>query len=205
MKLYLDDLQEASIRKKKKSPQLPQIVQIRQQLHTYWGGIANFMQIECYQTVKTVINLQDVKGPVDLITAIESLEAEGKNCSMHAKRLVGQHDQFVQFFPRRNIRFPGSDTIIANFMQACAALRAALVELSALIDKQWRACAIYKTRARSNYTPALLNEITLLGKQWQPYRTKINETHGDARKLSNDISIGVQPRPTASKGGCIVM
>ena len=205
-KQYLDDLQEASIKaagKKKNPPQLPQIVEIRRSLHLYWDEVANFMQVECYQTVNEVACLQDAKEPSQLIGAIKELEISGKKCSVKAKALVGQHDAFIRSFTARNIRFQGSDGIIARFTQACGALRAGLIDLFGLIEKQRQACAAYQTTASTNYNPAMLVEITRIGKQWKLYAVNTRETYTHIHKLSEDMK---QPMISkGGKGGCIIM
>jgi hypothetical protein len=208
-KQYLDDLQEASIKASgnKKSPQLPQIVQIRQGLHLYWAQVAKFMQDEYFQTLGLVARLQDVTGPTDLISAIQDLEVSAEKCSVKAKALVGQHDAFMQAFSTRNIRFRGSDVLTVSFTQACDALRGRLIDLLGLIEKRREACATYQTTARTHYKDSMLDEFARLGKQWQPYAAKAKETHSNINKLSNDLVAGVK-EPTASTGSkrrCIIM
>jgi len=188
-KQYLDDLQEASIKVSgnKNSPPLPQIVEIRQDLQLYWAQVANFMQVEYYQTVNEVACLQDATGPTDLISATQQLEASAEECSLKAEALVGQHDAFMRSFGAGNLRFLGSDALIASFMQACGDLRAGLIDLLDLIEKQREACAAYQTRVRTNYKSAMLDEFTLLGKQWKVYAAKAKETYSHINKLSHDI------------------
>jgi hypothetical protein len=209
-KQYLEDLQEASINaygRKKYSPQLPQIVQIRQDLHLYWGDVANFLRVECFQTAHRVVGLQIVKRPSELITALGELQAEAENCSFRGKALVGQHDEFIRSFTARNIRFPGSDATTASFTRACGSLRAGLIDLLVLIEDQCQACATYERMVRTDYRPAMLDEFTLLGKEWRPYAVKTRETYSYVKTLSDDIIGSGEERPTLSKDskGCIIM
>ena len=208
-KQSLDDLQEASSKASgnKSSLHLRQLIEIRQGLQIYWSQVANFMQVECFQTVNAVIDLQDTNGPSDLMIAIQRVANEAEDCSLKAKTLVKQDEAFMQIFRARNIRFPGSNALTANFMHACDSLRAGLIDLLGLIDKQREACAAYQEAARAHYRSSMLDEFKLLGKQWQPYAGKAKETHSNIKKLSNDIVAGVK-QPTgskSSKGGCIIM
>jgi hypothetical protein len=203
-KKFLDDLQEASIEvssKKKKNPSQPiQILEIRQQLHFYWGNVANFMQIECYQTANKVVGLQDAESPYQLITALAELKTAAEECIVQAKTLVGQHDAFIQFFRTHAVHLPRSDAV-ASFTNGCGALRAGLVDLLALIEKQRRACATSQT---TNYTPARLEEFIALGEEWKPHVTKVNETYIRLKSLTNDIK-GSGVKGPKKSGGCIIM
>jgi hypothetical protein len=191
----LDDLQAVKASSKKNPPQL---VEIRQSLHLYWGNIANFMQIECYQTTNKVVGLQDARLPSELITALGELKAEAEHCITQAKTLVGQHDEFIRFFRTRTRAVPlaENEAFVAGFMSACGDLRAGLIDLLALIDMQRRAC----TAARTNYTPAMLQECIALGRGWRAHVTKVNEAYIQLKTLSTDI----KPVPKKS-GGCIIM
>jgi hypothetical protein len=197
-KKSLDDLQEVS--SKKKNPL--QLVEIRQSLHLYWANVANFMQIECYQTTNKVVSLQDATLPSELITALEELKAEAERCIIQARTLVGQHDEFIRFFRTRVRAVPlaESDALVAGFTSACAALRAGLIDLLDLIDNQRKACSTSQAAARTNYTPAMLEEFVALGKEWKPHVTKANETYIQLKTLSNDIKGSVVKR-----GRCIIM
>ena len=208
-KQSLDDLQEASIKAGgEKPPQLPQIVQIRRYLHHYWGEIATFMQEEGFQTANQVVCLQDMKGPAELIIALEELKTKVEECSVKAKALVAQHDEFIRFFGQRNIPFHGSDPIITSFTEACGALRAALIDLLGLIENQCEACAAYQTTAHTNYTPAMLEELIVFGKEWNPYVAKAKQTHAHLKKLSEYIIAPGVKQPTPLEGSevcCIIM
>jgi hypothetical protein len=190
-KQYLDDIHNASIKaygKKKNPPQLPQIVQMRQHLHLYWEHVANFMQIECYQTTNKVVDLQSAEGAAQLITALKELNDEADKCIIQVNTLIGQHDEFIRFFRAQNIEFHGSNAIISSFTQECGVLRAGLMDLLTLIGQQGQICATYETMARTNYTPAMLKKSIDLGKEWKPHATKAKETYIQLKKLSDEIN-----------------
>jgi hypothetical protein len=102
---------------------------------------------------------------------------------------------------------PGSDAIIASFKQACGSLRAGLVDLLALIEEQYQACATYQTAVRTNYKPSMLSEFPPLVKEWTPYASKMRETWAQVTRLSDDIIVSSMKQPTVSKGSkrCIIM
>jgi hypothetical protein len=207
----LDGLQQASItadRKRKKSPQFPQIVQIRQELHLYWISLADLLRDACFQIANRVRDLQYVKRPSQLLEALAELKTQAEKCISKAKALIAQHDEFIRCFRARNIRLPGSDGIVTNFTQACGSLRAGLIDLLALIEEKSGACAAYHTAVRANYTSAMLEEFTLLGKEWGPYALKAKETSAQVYKLCDDIIGSGVKQPTPSEGSkrrCIIM
>jgi hypothetical protein len=188
-KRCLDNLQGAST-KIHDNKNLPLLHQTRQDLRFYWTDVGDFMQTECIQTANKVVGLQDAKAPSQLLVALGELKAEAEKCSLRARALVDRHDEFIRSFTARNIRFRGSDAIIANFKRACGQLRAGLIDLRALIDQQCQACATYQKTVQTNYKPAMLGEFTSLGKQWRPYEAKLLETYVQIRTLSDDIEPG---------------
>jgi len=202
-KKLLDDLQEVSIKASSKKKNLPQLVEIRQSLNLYWGNVANFMQNECYQTANEFALIQEPKLPSELITALEESNAVAKDCTIQAKTLVGQHDEFIRFFMTRARAVPlaESGAFLAGFMSACGALRAGLIDLLALVDKQRQVCTTFQTMARTNYTPAMLEEFNAFGKEWRPHVTKVKETYIQLRTLSNDI----QGSGVKKSDECIIM
>jgi hypothetical protein len=204
-KRCLDDLQEAiNAVGKKNPPQLLEIAKIRQRLHRYWGDVANFMQVEGFQTTKEVVGLQYAEGPSQLITALGQLKAKVEGCRVKAEVLVGQHDEFIRFFGERNLRF--RNPIIASFTQACRALRAGLVDLLTLIKEQCKACATYEITVRAGYKPIMLDRFARLGKEWKPYVAEAKETHKHIKKLSDDIIVpGVKQFTVSNKGCCVII
>ena len=188
----LDDLQQASIKaygkKKKNPPQLTQIVEIRQTLQVYWRDIAKFMKEECYQTANKVRDLQEAGGTAGLIEALQRLETAAEKCSDDAKVLVGQHDEFIQFFGTRGLRLSASDPVMASFTNACEDLRTGLIDLDALIEEQRQACAT----GRKNYRPAMLETFKRVGEEWNDYVKKIKEISAHIKRFSDDIGPGVE-------------
>jgi hypothetical protein len=206
-KRYLDDLQQASIKaygKRKNSPHLTQIVEIRQALQAYWRAVANFMADECYETASKVLDLQDTIVPTQLIAVLSELEVLAENFCFKAKALIRQQDVLIEFFGAPNVRLPKGDAM-TGFMLACGALRTGLIDLLALIEEQCQACATYQTTIRTNYNPTMLDGFILLGKEWGPYVSKINETWAEIQKLSDDIIVFGVKQLTVSKVGCVIM